>query len=103
MCRAWCLIICGNSQALNYSIFLPLSYYVNGDIVVNDVCTANCTSATSAVWKTILVAGLNGGGKGYFALDITNPNSPLLLWEFDTSDDSDVGYSYGNPNSHQKS
>jgi type IV pilus assembly protein PilY1 len=73
------------------------SYYVNGDIVVNDVCTANCTDAGTAVWKTILVAGLNGGGKGYFALDITDPTNPLLLWEFDTSDDSDIGYSYGNP------
>jgi type IV pilus assembly protein PilY1 len=74
----------------------PHSYFVNGDIVVNDVCTANCTSA-SAVWKTVLVAGLSGGGKGYFALDITNPALPILLWEFDTSDDSDIGYSYGNP------
>ncbi|MGB7814739.1 MAG: PilC/PilY family type IV pilus protein [Methylotenera sp.] len=73
------------------------TYYMNGDIVVNDVCTANCTSASSAVWKTVLVAGLNGGGKGYFALDITNPNSPVLLWEFDAADDSDIGYSYGNP------
>ena len=79
----------------NYSI--SHSYYVNGDIVVNDVCTAGCTSASTAVWKTILVAGLNGGGKGYFALDITNPNSPVLLWEFDATDDSDIGYSYGNP------
>ena len=79
----------------NYSI--SHSYYVNGDIVVNDVCTAGCTSASTAVWKTILVAGLNGGGTGYFALDITNPNSPVLLWEFDTTDDSDIGYSYGNP------
>ena len=79
----------------NYGI--SHSYYVNGDIVVNDVCTANCTSATAAVWKTILVAGLNGGGKGYFALDITSPTSPVLLWEFDTTDDGDIGYSYGNP------
>ena len=79
----------------NYNI--SHSYYVNGDIVVNDVCTAGCTSASTAVWKTILVAGLNGGGKGYFALDITNPNSPVLLWEFDATDDSDIGYSYGNP------
>ncbi len=72
------------------------TYYINGDIVVNDVCTANCT-ANNATWKTILVAGLNGGDKGYFALDITNPNSPALLWEFDTSKDSDLGYTYGNP------
>ena len=79
----------------NYGI--AHSYYVNGDIVVNDICTAGCTSATTAVWKTILVGGLNGGGKGYFALDVTNPSTPTLLWEFDTADDGDIGYSYGNP------
>ncbi|MGQ0443063.1 MAG: PilC/PilY family type IV pilus protein [Methylophilaceae bacterium] len=73
------------------------NYYVNGDLVANDVCTADCTSAASAVWKTILVGGLNAGGKGYFALDITNPNSPVLLWEFDASDDNDIGFSFGNP------
>jgi type IV pilus assembly protein PilY1 len=72
------------------------SYYVNGDILVNDICASNCATA-SATWKTVLVAGLGGGGKGYFALDITDPNDPHLLWEFDTSDDSDIGYSYGNP------
>jgi type IV pilus assembly protein PilY1 len=73
------------------------SYYLNGDLIINDVCTANCTSAVSAVWKTILIGALNGGGFGYFALDITNPASPVLLWEFDKTDDSDMGYSYGNP------
>jgi type IV pilus assembly protein PilY1 len=34
------------------------------------------------VWKTILVGGLNKGGKAYYALDITDPASPKLLWEF---------------------
>lgn len=80
------------------------NYFVDGELVINDICTANCTSA-SATWKTVLVAGLNGGGKGYFALDITNPAVPVLMWEYgaspdytgDTSFDSDMGYSYGNP------
>jgi type IV pilus assembly protein PilY1 len=40
------------------------------------------------------VAGLNGGGKGYYALDITDPTSPTVLWEFS---DTNLGYSYGNP------
>ena len=70
--------------------------YINGDPIINDVCTANCSTA-SATWKTILVAGLNGGGAGYYALDITDPSNPNLLWEFDSSDDSDIGYSFGNP------
>ena len=71
--------------------------YVNGDSIISDICSANCTIAATAVWKTILVAGLNGGGKGYFALDITVPNTPVLLWEFDTTNDNDLGYTYGNP------
>lgn len=54
-------------------------------------------------WKTILVGGLNGGGRGYYALDVTNPASPQPLWEFcyDSAycnvTDADLGFSYGNP------
>ncbi|MCF8167004.1 MAG: hypothetical protein K9J77_00105 [Rhodoferax sp.] len=45
-------------------------------------------------WKTILVGGLNGGGAGYYALDITNPAAPVLLWEIAHAN---MGYSFGNP------
>ncbi|CAN0056841.1 unnamed protein product, partial [Chrysoparadoxa australica] len=75
-------------------------YYVNGDLSISDVCmAADCSSATAADWKTILVAGLDGGGRGYYALDITNPTSPQLLWEIDpnTAGFQNLGYSYGNP------
>ncbi len=71
--------------------------YVNGSPITSDICSANCTVAGSAVWKTILVGGLNGGGRGYYALDITNPLTPSLLWEFKPSTDSDLGYSFGLP------
>ncbi|MEO8524855.1 MAG: PilC/PilY family type IV pilus protein [Caldimonas sp.] len=33
-------------------------------------------------WRTILIGGLNSGGKSYYALDITDPASPKGLWEF---------------------
>jgi Tfp pilus tip-associated adhesin PilY1 len=35
-------------------------------------------------WKTILVGGLNAGGKGYYAMDVTDPTltRPKALWEF---------------------
>jgi type IV pilus assembly protein PilY1 len=75
--------------------------FVNGSPITSDVCTANCTDAASAVWKTILVAGLNGGGRGYYALDITTPDTPALLWEFTPTGgmgsvtDDDVGYTFG--------
>ncbi len=71
--------------------------YVNGSPLTTDICTANCTDSTSAVWKTVLVGGLNGGGRGYYALDISDPDAPDLLWEFTPADDSDLGYSFGVP------
>lgn len=76
--------------------------FVNGSPVTSDVyCPANCGGATngavSASWRTILVAGLNGGGRGYFALDITDPVTPVLLWEFTPANDSALGYSFGQP------
>ena len=46
------------------------------------------------VWQTMLVGGLGAGGKAYYALDITSPGSPTLMWEFT---DADRGLSYGNP------
>jgi type IV pilus assembly protein PilY1 len=67
--------------------------FVNGSAVISDVCIADCSG--SAVWKTILVGGLNGGGRGYYALDITIPDTPVLLWEFAQTNDSDLGYSFG--------
>lgn len=75
---------------------------VNGSPITSDICTANCGTA-SATWRTILVAGLNGGGRGYYALDITDPDAPSLLWEFTTTagigkiQDDDLGYSFGAP------
>jgi type IV pilus assembly protein PilY1 len=67
-------------------------YFVDSTPVIGDVCTANCTNAASAVWRTILVGGLGRGGRGYYALDITDPANPKALWEFS---DTNMGYTYG--------
>jgi type IV pilus assembly protein PilY1 len=32
-------------------------------------------------WKTVLIGGQRGGGNTYFALDITDPDNPGILWE----------------------
>jgi type IV pilus assembly protein PilY1 len=54
-------------------------------------------------WKSVLVAGLNAGGRGYYALDVTDPDNPVALWELcaDASvcsrNDPDLGLSFGNP------
>jgi len=61
----------------------------------------------TGTWKTVLVGGLNKGGRAYYALDVTDPASPKALWEFEATaacfgptnkfSDCDLGYSYGNP------
>ncbi len=62
-------------------------YYVDGAPIIGDV-------KINGAWRTILVGGLNKGGSAYYALDITDPASPSLLWEFT---DANLGLSYGNP------
>ena len=57
-------------------------------------------------WKTVLVGTLGGGGRGVFALDITDPTSfgpTKVLWDkavtgdnnINITDDADLGYTYG--------
>ncbi|HBI69466.1 MAG TPA: hypothetical protein DDZ22_10725, partial [Massilia sp.] len=56
-------------------------------------------------WRSVLVAGLNAGGRGYYALDVTDPEAPRALWELcaDTAVcsgsnyDKDIGLTFGNP------
>lgn len=78
--------------AKNYSH----QYYVDGTPVVADVYDG-------AQWRTILVGTLRAGGKGLFALDITDPNSIKLLWELDEYSPAlqnlgiKLGYSFAQP------
>ena len=65
----------------------------------------------SLSWNTIVVGGLGAGGRGYYALNITDPDpednpANQVLWEFGPEDDpdasadgaiSDLGLSYGRP------
>ena len=62
-------------------------FFVDGTPVMGDI-------KVGSTWKTIVVGGFGGGGKGYYALDITDPLTPKLLWEFS---DANLGLSYGNP------
>lgn len=80
------------SKDYNNTSPIQRMYSVDGTPVYGDICSGSCDS--NPTWKTILVGGLNSGGRGYYALDITDPASPKALWEF-THDN--LGYSYGNP------
>ena len=50
-------------------------YGVDGTPVVKDIFYDN-------KWRTVLLSGMGKGGKGYFALDITNPTTPQFLFGF---------------------
>lgn len=65
-------------------------YFVDGAPVVADVYFDND-------WHTVLVGSLGAGGREVFALDITQPDAPKLLWEFTDKTDGDLGYSIPAP------
>jgi len=58
--------------------------------------------STTSAWKTLLIGGLGKGGKGYYALDITDPSTwtseatvaTKVMWDFT---DPTMGYTYGVP------
>jgi len=69
-------------------------YFVDGSPTVGDVFYASA-------WHSLLVSGLRAGGKGLFALDVTNPTllteanaANIVRWEFT---DPDMGYVFGQP------
>jgi type IV pilus assembly protein PilY1 len=89
-------------------------YFVDGSPTVGDIClTTPCAGLDD--WRTMLVGGLNSGGRGFYALDVTNPLKPRAMWEFKVrkpsvtacaatpaaavgaKDDCDLGLSFGNP------
>jgi type IV pilus assembly protein PilY1 len=79
-------------------------YQLDGSPEIGDVFDTG-----AGVWKTIIVGGANGGARGYYALDITDPRNPKGLWEFCSDvilcpntgaishSDPDLGFTYGNP------
>ncbi len=56
-------------------------------------------------WHSVLAGGLNKGGQGIYALDVSDPDSDfteaqagsVALWEFTDADDADLGYTYSQP------
>lgn len=51
-------------------------------------------------WRTILVGSLGGGGKGVYALDVSDPDNfsaDDVMWEFTSADDSNMGVAIPSP------
>lgn len=81
-------------------------FYVDGSLTASDVYL-DPDGGSSKSWRTILLGGLRAGGRGLYALDITDPSvfasavgdaakvDNIVMWEFDGNDDGDMGHVYG--------
>lgn len=82
-------------------------FYVDASAVSGDVDFG--ADAGASAWRTLLVSGLQAGGKGFFALDVTNPAAidehavaQKFLWQFPNAatpavTKNNVGLSFGKP------
>jgi len=67
---------------------LPNRFQVlmDGEPVVKDILLSRTigtlgTGTEAAAWRSVLVTGYGEGGRGYVALDVTDPENPSFLWE----------------------
>ncbi len=67
-------------------------YFIDGKAIVKDIKVG--TSGDWTDWKTVLIFGMGIGGNAYCALDVTDPTSPVFLWEFT---DSTMGLTEAKP------
>ncbi|UNK56711.1 pilus assembly protein [Pseudoxanthomonas daejeonensis] len=71
-------------------------YFVDGPVTVSDV-------QFGTQWKTVVVGTTGAGGRSVFAMDVTTPGSPQVLWEINdliTGDDAisdNIGHVLGKP------
>ncbi|WP_267106939.1 pilus assembly protein [Xanthomonas sacchari] len=67
-------------------------YYVDGELTVSDVYSGGS-------WRSVLIGTMGRGGKGMFALDVTDPNNITLLWDktSTTTDLVGLGNNLGKP------
>jgi type IV pilus assembly protein PilY1 len=89
-------VVMGNLPLLTQAGYSH-KFFVDGSPEIAD-------AKISSTWKTILVGGLRAGGRGVYALDVTDPTafaestaSSVVIGEFDAATDSDIGYVYGQP------
>ncbi len=69
----------------------------------NDLTPSFSDIYINGSWHTIAIFGQGAGGRGYSALDITNPvfseatATNTVMWEFSSNDDADLGYTFSKP------
>ena len=84
-----------------------VQFFVDGNITASDAWLGTMPLAGGTKlekdWTTVVVASMRGGGRGYLALDVTDPSAgavqnhgpyPKPLWEFTHAK---LGYSWSTP------
>ncbi len=70
---------------------VPHHYTVDGPLAIGDAYIGN-------EWKSVIVGTLGAGGKSVFALDVTEPDNPKVLFDLDSADfGNQLGYVLGKP------
>ncbi len=81
-------------------------FRVDQSPTVKDINFGETDGSAGVDWRTILVSGMNKGGRGYFALDVTDPEAAgetavaaKVLWQFtgEFAGDTRMGLSFGEP------
>ncbi|MDG5822182.1 pilus assembly protein [Xylella fastidiosa] len=66
-------------------------YYVDGELTAADIYD------TKSGWRSVLVGTLGRGGKGLFALDVTDPSNIRLLWDKTSTEIGGLGNTLSKP------
>ncbi len=77
-----------NLSNKDYGLNLAHQYVVDGSPRAGDVYIDTDNDGTADAWRTVLVGSTGAGGKGIFALDVTDPDNfdaSKVLWEFSAS------------------
>lgn len=75
------------------SALTHLSFNTN-HLLINDGAPRAMDAYIDSSWRSILVGSLGGGGKGVYALDVSDPDNFSagdVMWEFTSADDSNMG------------
>ncbi len=78
-------------------------YYLDGQMTTTE---AYIDVGSGDDWRTLLLGSAGAGGEGIYALDVTDPSlfadptnnaDEIMLWEFSSADDPDLGLTFSKP------
>lgn len=71
--------------------------YLDGPLTAADARIAPASGDPDFGWRSVVIGALGKGGRGFYAMDVTDPDQPKRLWSVTAEDEPNLGYSYGAP------